>query len=483
MPDPRRLPIIRALYAVPIVLALGAGGGLASDAESAGGLEVGFGKADITPEVGDDDRPVYLAGYGQGRQATGVHDPLWARAVVLEGGGERVALVSVDLIGVQLELTEAVRARLDGFAHVLVGSTHNHEGPDVIGIWGPSPIASGVDPEYLKEVEDGVVAAVREAEGAMAPASPSYGTAEDEDLLADSRKPVVKDGILRAIRFDPPDGGGPLGILVQWNCHPETLGRHNTLITSDFCESVVRNLEERHGCPVAYFTGAIGGLMSAAEDVLKKPDGSFYKEGEYEFADAYGGAVADLADRALAEATPIELAPFAVSEVAVLIPLENPYYRLARAAGVLDREGFRWRGDPYEEPGRSIGRRNAIGALAVRTEVSYLRLGELHVAAIPGELYPELVYGEVEDPADPNADFPDAPIEPSIADCLPEGPWLILGLASDEIGYIIPRRQWDREPPFAYGLERSQYGEINSVGPRAAPIIMEALREAVDRAS
>ncbi|MCH5372356.1 MAG: hypothetical protein JJ992_00140, partial [Planctomycetes bacterium] len=42
---------------------------------------------------------------------------------------------------------------------------------------------------------------------------------------------------------------------------------------------------------------------------------------------------------------------------------------------------------------------------------AYLRLGELDVAAIPGELYPELVYGEFQDPVDPGADFPDAPLE------------------------------------------------------------------------
>lgn len=444
-------------------------------------LLVGFGKADITPEVGEDVPPVFLAGYGHDRRATGVHDPIWSRAVVLQAGDERIAIASVDLVGVQLEVTEAVRARLEGFAYVLVGSTHNHEGPDVIGLWGPSPVVSGVDRDYLKQVEDGIVASVREAEAGLVPAVASFGTAEDASLLEDSREPFVKDGVLRALRFEAPGGGEPVGILVQWNCHPENLGSRNTLLTADFCESTVRNLQERHGCPVVYVSGAIGGLMSAAEDVLKKPDGSFYREGEFEFADAYGAAIADLTDRALDDSEPIVLAPFAVSAVPVYLPLENPLYRIARGAGVLDRVGHRWRNDPYE-PGPSLGRRNIFGPLAVRTEVAYLRLGSLHLAAIPGELYPELVYGEVEDPADPNADFPDAPIEPGVMQILPEGPRMLIGLANDEIGYIIPRRQWDREPPFAYGRDRAQYGEINSIGPGAAPILMDALRRAVDDA-
>jgi hypothetical protein len=52
----------------------------------------------------------------------------------------------------------------------------------------------------------------------------------------------------------------------------------------------------------------------------------------------------------------------------------------------------------------------------------------------------------------------------------------MLGLANDEIGYIIPRRQWDKHEPYAYGKEHGQYGEINSCGSLTAPIIMAALK-------
>jgi hypothetical protein len=50
---------------------------------------------------------------------------------------------------------------------------------------------------------------------------------------------------------------------------------------------------------------------------------------------------------------------------------------------------------------------------------------------------------------------------------------MIVGLANDELGYIIPKRQWDEKPPFAYGRTSAQYGEINSVGPDTAPILCE----------
>src|SRR6516162_2299864 len=66
-------------------------------ASSAPALEVGFGETDITPTLGR--KPVYMAGFGQNRKATKVHDPLFARAVVLKDGKRKVALVSVDLVG------------------------------------------------------------------------------------------------------------------------------------------------------------------------------------------------------------------------------------------------------------------------------------------------------------------------------------------------------------------------------------------------
>jgi len=103
------------------------------------------------------------------------------------------------------------------------------------------------------------------------------------------------------------------------------------------------------------------------------------------------------------------------------------------------------------------------------------------VAAIPGEVYPELVLGKVADPADPAADFPDAPIEPSLYAQLPGKHRMLIGLACDEIGYIIPKRQWDEKPPFTYGQKKAPYGEINSLGPDTAPNIVRGVSRPCSR--
>jgi hypothetical protein len=93
---------------------------------------------------------------------------------------------------------------------------------------------------------------------------------------------------------------------------------------------------------------------------------------------------------------------------------------------------------------------------------------------VPGELYPELSIGGVQDPQDPGADFQGAAVEPALKR-RSDRPLFVIGLAGDELGYLIPKSEWDSEPPYAYGRSRPQYGERNSCGPDTAGIIINSL--------
>ena len=426
----------------------------------------------MTPKVGG-GRPVYLAGFGANRLATKVRDPIMARAVVLRHGDTKVAVVSVDVVGLFLPGVERIRATLPGFAYVLVSSTHNHEGPDTLGLWGPNPLTSGIDPDYLKGVEEGVARAVRDADRAARPVTARVGTVAVPELLHDSRKPYVKHDELVAVEFRA--GVRPAGIVVQWNCHPETLGSKNTEVSADYVGVTVKHLAGRHRCPVVYLTGTVGGLMTSLRVPVKDDKGRLLPEDSWEKTERFGHLLGEAADRALASAKPARLDPIEARRRDVFLPLDNPSFRLARQVGVLNRPAFLWTGDPYKaEPAPA---KEAVRPIALKTEVGWLRLGELEVAAIPGEIYPELVLGKVQDPADPGADFPDAPVEPSVYGRM-KGPYkMIVGLANDEVGYIIPKRQWDVKAPFCYGRKKDQYGESNSVGPEAAPILCQAFKE------
>jgi hypothetical protein len=457
---------------VMLAFCLGAGDSLA-----AAELLAGFGEAEITPEV-TKDKPVYLAGYGMGRMATGVHDPLLARAVVLASGERRIALAAVDLVGLQYPQVKAIRAKLPHLSYVMVSSTHNHEGPDVIGIWGRNPFHRGVDEAYLELVVNRVVEAIQQAEKNLAPVTAAFGTAEDESLVGDSRKPIVKDGLMRVVKLSQPGKSEPAGLVVVWSCHPESLGSKNTLITADFPWATVAALRERHKCPVVYLSGSVGGLMAPPDGIIRDATGKVLLEGDFEYARHYGEAVAALADKAIAAAEPLELSPFAIAAKSIAVPVENKLYKAARAVGVLQRDGLPWTGD-FEQVGKPVDPKSGEQLAAIETEVAYLRLGDLHVACLPGEVYPELLHGKFQEPAEANADFPNAPLEPSLAELLPGKRWLVIGLANDELGYIIPKRQWDSAAPYAYGRQTSQYGEINSCGPEVAPILMQALKNRV----
>ncbi len=86
--------------------------GRACAAPAADTLEAGFGVVDITPKLGG-DQAIWLAGLENNRDAKEIHDPLFARAVVLRDGAWKVALVSVDSIGLPRPAIERAVRRVE----------------------------------------------------------------------------------------------------------------------------------------------------------------------------------------------------------------------------------------------------------------------------------------------------------------------------------------------------------------------------------
>jgi hypothetical protein len=101
-------------------------------------------------------------------------------------------------------------------------------------------------------------------------------------------------------------------------------------------------------------------------------------------------------------------------------------------------------------------------------------LGQATLTGIPGELYPEIAVGGIENPL--GADFEIAPVEvPPLRDALSGRVNLMVNLANDAIGYIIPKSEWDNEAPWIYGETEETYGEIVSLGEETAPALHERL--------
>lgn len=441
-------------------------------AQAAPRLRVGFGRRTVNPDL---SRPVWVAGFAHGRAATAIHDDLYAVASVIDDGEHRVGLVALDAIGFFHDEVMAVRgsvpssARLD---YVVVASTHNHSTPDLMGIWGPSDYRSGIDPEYRALVVAAAAAALQDAVAALRPASVALAEVpiDPAGLVADSRDPQVFDSTLRLMHFTAADGS-TIGSIVNWADHPETPWADNTELTADFpgflrdaLEKGItvdgRIVETGLGGTHVYFNGAIGGLMTTnPETAVSDPyDGQVYSAPSHDKSRAVAHRLAAaILPVVKGGATTPQVAPrLAVSARTLELRIDNPLFRIAAGIGLF---------------GRGQPRLNHI-----RSEVAMLTFGDAGIACVPGELYPEIANGGITRPT--GADFDIEPVEvPSIRASMPGRVKFLIGLANDEIGYIIPKSEWDDEAPWLYGSVARHYGEINSLGPDTGPTIHAALQQ------
>jgi len=428
-------------------------------------LLAGAAKRVITPEV-KAGAQVFLAGFGNNRLATGVHDELYARCLALRAGARPVALCGVDTVGLFLEDVQRIRRRVAG-ADVIVAATHDHEAPDTMGLWGPAMGVSGLDEQYNALVVERVAEAASAAVRALQPARlrlASYHSPELDSFIHDNRPPVVLDSEL-VILAASDRKGATIGTVVNWANHPETLGSRNTEITADYAGYFYRRLEERLGGVAVLVVGAIGGMQSPLGAKVTDPaTGQAAPDNSFRKAELIGRRVADLAAEAVLKSKPAAVKELAYAERPLRIQVSNAGYLLAAKAGVFK------------------GRKPMGTDASISTVVGYLRLGPrskpmFEAALLPGELYPELSQGGVQ--RLPGADYPEAAIEPAFKKLMRAPCRMLIGLANDEIGYIIPKAEWDETPPWLKGAEKRWYGEVNSVGPEAAPLITGALRELI----
>ena len=103
-----------------------------------------------------------------------------------------------------------------------------------------------------------------------------------------------------------------------------------------------------------------------------------------------------------------------------------------------------------------------------------VEVGELWIVCIPGELYPEIAVGGIVNPE--GADYEIEPVEvPPLRTVMRGRVNMMVNLANDALGYIIPKSEWDNRSPWLYGAEEMTSGEIVSAGPETAPLLHQAL--------
>jgi len=460
-------------------------------------FQAGAAKRDVTPSL---ERPVFIAGFGHNRQATGVHDPIWVRCLAVSDGKTNVAFVGVDVIGLFYEpdvseIRQRVQKLTKKTVTVLIASTHNHQGPDTLGLWGPSPFQTGRDERYMGWLREQVARCVVEALDRMEPANLVFAKDDRKELAAlqlDTRSPHVKDHTLHIMQAVSRKTGKTIGVLVNWANHPEVLGSQNREITADFCWALYERLEKLLGGVAVFWNGAIGGLITPLGEELKVVDpatGQPAPEASFRKAELIGGFVAEVVAEAVKgkQAVKLERGYLKVLLRPIFVPLQNPLFRVAAGSGVLNRPVYtkgkldnRLGETKLQQEGLTVKTvlgedvRSEVGVVAVYGASSKKPIALFTLT--PGEIYPELVYGNIT--RYQGADFPDAPFEPVLMDhARKTGARFIfvVGLANDEIGYIIPQCEWDERPPWLNNAPQRPYGEVNSVGWKAARIVNEGI--------
>lgn len=405
---------------------------------------------------------VWIAGFNNNRPAKEVHDRLWTRAIAFRNNGVTVVMVSVDSIGIFIEEYIKVRKELDpalNIDHVMFSAKHIHEVPDTMGIWSyPVPVFSK-DKKYMALVDNGMKEAIEEAVRNLGPADMicAQKMLDPAGFEDDSRLPIVFDKRLSCARFVKKGTDETIATMVAWGNHPETLGGDNPALTADYCYYLREGLEkgvpqpngaEGFGGTCVYFQGLIGGLMTQLHTTVPDRNGvDKYEEDTFQKAQALGENLA------------IECANLLRSDQAWV----NETPKVAVAAKTI-----------YAPISGTLGWGITLGLIhpgwywgKARSEVNVIRIGEVEILTVPGELYPEVAVGGVEAPE--GRDFNIEPVEvPSLYSQMTGKMNFMVGLANDEIGYMIPKSQWDEKAPYAYGRKSAQYGEENSGGPDVA---------------
>jgi hypothetical protein len=454
------------------------------------------------------------------------HDDIEANIAVIRQGETTVAFVALDLLGYFNDDVEQIRAELPaelGIDLLVVGATHNHEGPDSVGQWGPGrdvPLRTGRKNYFLDRLRAQVVDGITEAVANLEPVE-ARGLVLDTGVeglaITDSRAPYIFDDNLPIVHLRALDDGATVATLVSYGNHAEVRWSQNQWLTADYPGATRRWIEgglpavtteagvEKPELPglggvTVFFAAAVGGLINPGRG------GMMDYADRTEFGGAHTWAAMDAVGQRLAahvlrgvhgEMVPLEGLRFATRPY--LTRVKNRAFELAAMSLGLIRRGV------YNVAKVAAG--YAPGQPRVRTEVSLIRLGGMTLFTAPGEVFPETlvggypghetvgtpVLGDVQEhraPAIcgpdglPNADAPgdlpcliraDAEYPPDWANA-PAGPYVYarvpgemsfyIGLGGDFLGYMVPAYDYVAGPLFGTA-PGDHYEESNAVGDEA----------------
>jgi hypothetical protein len=360
-------------------------------------MKAGAAKVVITPPVGCD-----LAGYiGRLGRSRGVHDDLYARALVVQNEDTAVALISVDLIGLDAGTVHLVRQAVQketGIAadHVMLACSHTHSGPST----PPFFRLGRVDQEWLRFFQKAVAGCVRWAAERLEPATVAVGTGSCRiginrrgKIPAGSVSPEpdlqgVVDDEVGVIRIDRARGG-PLAAVVNYGCHPVVLEDDNLLISGDFPSMMTAFLERSIGGEtIVLFTNGGAGNVNPVE------------RGTFAIAEKLAGILGAEALKVFLQLKPVKGEELACHHTTVSLPLQKPSQEeLEREIELCQQKIAEGKPDLVETAmararlawAQEVSSRLHFGTESWdrEAELQALRLGPVVFVAAPAELFAE----------------------------------------------------------------------------------------------
>lgn len=390
-----------------------------------GELRAGANEVEITPPLGGP-----MAGFGARQEpSTDVHDPLFARALAIEGEGGALVLISLDTIDPLPEITRQVRERIAGAtelgtASVALAATHTHGGPELYDDFYAEWI-----PTLVERIADCAIGAWNAREPIEAA---SFAVAV-EDVGWNRRGTEIVDREATGLVVRRPSGE-VVAAVVNYACHPTVLGPDNRRITADYPGYLARALKRELGpqsVPL-FLQGAAGDINQGHRADLSAL-GAPLANRTYARAEELGERLATAVVGALPSASYTSHAPVAMSlgDWAAtfrtdLPPIDEARRRAAEAAA----EAERLAGAGAEEEALQEARVAALFAgLVVRsaedlarkgatapTQIQVGRIGETGLAIVPGELFVEIGL--------------------AVKAASPFMPTMVVGYANDDFDYI-----------------------------------------------
>lgn len=385
---------LRSTMACPIVaflsgLVLVSAAVLAGPAPSE--LRVGVARTDITPPLGTP-----MAGYYVPRGATGVHDELYARAMVLDDGATRLVLVICDNIRPFDEAYAEARKLIAAEqnvppANIIIGATHSHTGPTM-------------EEPYDRLLRTKIVDAVRLAAGRLEPATIKTGMGKEENISF-NRRFLMKDG---SVRFNPgvlnpdivkpmgpidPDvgifccfspSGKPIAIFINFAMHLDTVG--GTDICADYPYFMGRILKAVMDPEMMVFFGL--GCCGNLNHINVQKREEFPRFGK---ADQIGHV---LAGDVIKEYTTLETQENAALKAAAeIVPLDVPEYtkeEIKKAEISAAKKSDAIASAPEIRKAMRVLRVAARDGKPIEAEVQVFAVSDMAIVSLPGEIFVEL---------------------------------------------------------------------------------------------